>query len=141
MFMNFFCRYRPLKLDKRSKVAKNIKPEFFENMHLLTSNHLINLESHSMPVFLFKKIVPAMREELLFKKRISLLAINFLKKIVKVEGMKTLIFVGLHARRGDRLLNWINGKENINFNSFFVTTIDLHDHCIIVLSWGQIRMK
>lgn len=108
-----FLRYRPLKIDRRSKVAKNIKPQFFEDQDRVKTNHLINLESHSMPVFLFKQIIPAIKSELSFKKRISQLANKFFQKIVRAEEIINLIFVGLHARRGDRLLNWINGKETL----------------------------
>ena len=79
----------------------------------MKTNHLINLESHSMPVFLFKQIIPAIKNELPFKKRISLLTNKFFQKIVQAEEKSSLIFVGLHARRGDRLLNWINGKETL----------------------------
>ena len=109
-------RYRPLKLDKRSEVAKHIKSKFFEDQDLVKTNHLINLESHSMPVFLFKQVIPIIKKELLFKKRISQLANKFFQKIIRAEGLKKLTFVGLHARRGDRLLNWINGKETLVLN-------------------------
>ena len=54
-----------------------------------------------------------MKKELLFKKKINQLANRFYQKIVRAEGLRKLIFVGLHARRGDRLLNWINGKETL----------------------------
>ena len=119
-------RYRPLKLDKRSKVAKNIKSKFFEDEDLVKTNHLINLESHSMPVFLFKQVIPIMKKELLFKKRISQLANKFFQKITRAERLRKLIFVGLHARRGDRLLNWINGKETLVLNP--------HHQCFGVIS-------
>ena len=85
-------RYRPLKLDKRSEVAKHIKSKFFEDQDLVKTNHLINLESHSMPVFLFKQVIPIIKKELLFKKRISQLANKFFQKIIRAEGLKKLIF-------------------------------------------------
>ena len=110
LYLHRWSRHRPLLLDRRTQVARGLKQEFEENAAELSRNHLINLESHSMPVFLFKHIVHDVKRELSFKPKIQRLASNYLHSIS--DNNKTTVFVGIHARRGDRLLNWKHGEED-----------------------------
>ena len=110
LYLRRWSRHRPLLLDKRTQVARGLKQEFEENAAELSRNHLVNLESHSMPVFLFKHIVQDVKRELRFKPKIQRLASNYLHSIS--DNNKTTVFVGIHARRGDRLLNWKHGEED-----------------------------
>ena len=110
IYLRRWSRHRPLLLDRRTQVARGLKQEFQENAAELSRNHLVNLESHSMPVFLFKHIVQDVKRELRFKPKIQRLASNYLHSIS--DNNKTTVFVGIHARRGDRLLNWKHGEED-----------------------------
>ena len=110
IYLHRWSRHRPLLLDRRTQVARGLKQEFEENAAELSRNHLINLESHSMPVFLYKHIVQDVKRELRFKPKIQRLASNYLHSIS--DKNKTTVFVGIHARRGDRLLNWKHGEED-----------------------------
>ena len=97
-----------MQLDKKTKVGLRLKSEFEENVNFYRRNHLINLEPHSMPVFLYKNILLNLKKELRFKPKISNLAGKFLSSLD--QGERQVVFVGLHARRGDRILNWKHGK-------------------------------
>ena len=63
-----------------------------------------------MNYFDISDILPQLRKELIFKKRISYLANNMLQKIRHSEKNQNLIFVGIHARRGDRIQKWKQRK-------------------------------
>ena len=77
-----------------------------------------------MPVFLYKNIIDQVKKELAFKTRSeTMISIFFLKVTYRINNLATrffktifyqnkkIIYVGLHARRGDRLMNWKSGKE------------------------------
>ena len=51
-------------------------------------------------------ILPQLREELVFQNRFSTLAFAMLEQIRARERDKELVFVGIHARRGDRIHVW-----------------------------------
>merc|ERR1740137_192702 len=63
-----------------------------------------------MPVFLFKDILPELRKEFVFRKRILNLASKMFKQISDGQSDKKLIYVGIHARRGDRIRKWQDRK-------------------------------
>ena len=51
-----------------------------------------------------------MRKEFEFKERLASLAKSMLQKIRDKEEGKDLVFVGIHARRGDRIQKWRHRK-------------------------------
>ena len=51
-------------------------------------------------------ILPQLRQELVFKNKFSTLALTMFEQIRVREGAKELVFVGIHARRGDRIHVW-----------------------------------
>ena len=55
-------------------------------------------------------ILPQLREELVFKDNFAFLATKMLDQIASKEKEKELIFVGIHARRGDRIHVWKQRK-------------------------------
>ena len=93
-------------------MALEIHESFTKSVKFFQRNHVVNLEPHSMPVFLFGKILTRIRTELRFKGKIETAANMFLHQIKSV-ATKKIVFVGIHARRGDRLINWKNGKEGL----------------------------
>ena len=56
-----------------------------------------------MPQYFVLEILPQLRKEFIFKKRISYLVKKMLTQIRISEKGKNLVFVGIHARRGDRI--------------------------------------
>ena len=55
-------------------------------------------------------LLPQLRKEFVFKKRISYLVKKMLPQIRRSEKGKNLIFVGIHARHGDRIQAWNQRK-------------------------------
>ena len=55
-------------------------------------------------------ILPELRREFVFRKRIRTLASKMMKQIRAGQSDKNLIFVGIHARRGDRIRKWQERK-------------------------------
>lgn len=51
-------------------------------------------------------ILPKLREELVFQNQFSNLALTMLEHIHERERGRELVFVGIHARRGDRIHVW-----------------------------------
>ena len=51
-----------------------------------------------------------LRREFVFRKRIRTLASKMMKQIRAVQSDKNLVFVGIHARRGDRIMKWQERK-------------------------------
>ena len=116
-----------LKEDKRTGIATGLSEKFQQNPDYYSRNFLIGLGHHTMPVFLFKgginrfqnnlisilyllEILPQLRKEFVFKKRISYLANRMIQQIRKSEQKPNLVFVGIHARRGDRIQKWKQRK-------------------------------
>ena len=54
--------------------------------------------------------MPDLRREFVFRKRIRTLASKMMKQIRAGQRDKNLIFVGIHARRGDRIRKWQERK-------------------------------
>ena len=70
-----------------------------------------------------------MRQELVFQETFSTLALTMFEQIHAREGGKELVFVGIHARRGDRIHVWkqrlvrrLNKLNNVRYctESFFL---------------------
>ena len=59
---------------------------------------------------MFSGLLPQLRKEFVFKKRISYLVKKMLPQIRRSEKGKNLIFVGIHARHGDRIQVWNQRK-------------------------------
>ena len=107
-----WSRVTPLELHRQTKVGLRLSAEFEDNVKLYSRSHLINLQPHSMPLFLYKDILHSLKQELQFKPRIKNLATAFLSSLNEKD--KEMVFVGLHARRGDRILNWKHGKVTLS---------------------------
>lgn len=99
-------KVKPLKEDKRTGVATGLNERFSTNPDFYLRNFMVDLGSHTMPVFLFKDILPELKKEFVFRPRISRLARDMLNQIIDDQAVKNLIFVGIHARRGDRIRKW-----------------------------------
>ena len=84
-------------------------------------DHLVGLGAHSVPLFLIKgelqtvlaaklshhsEVLGEVRERLVFKDKILLLATNILRNITERSDKETVVVVGVHARRGDKLRVW-----------------------------------
>ena len=93
-----------LEIDKPTKVGLKIKDQFVENFSNYERNHVIMLGSHTMPIFLYKDILDTLIKEFQFRPGILNLARKFMNSL-KSETKET-VFVGIHARRGDRIYKW-----------------------------------
>ena len=60
----------------------------------------------SSVICILLEILPQLRQELVFKNKFSTLALTMFEQIRVREGAKELVFVGIHARRGDRIHVW-----------------------------------
>ena len=120
----------------RTGIATGYSSKFLKNPEYYSRNFLVGLGPHSNPLFLFKgkndkeiliiypnlvyiwpDILTQIRKELVFKANFAFLANKMLDQIISKEKGKELIFVGIHARRGDRIQVWKQrkvGKETLN---------------------------
>jgi hypothetical protein len=111
-------KLRGLKEDRRTGVSLGLSPKFEKNIEKYSRNHIVGLGPHTMPVFLYKDILPELKKEFIFKDKILNLASNFMKAIVEKEHGKNLVFVGIHARRGDRIQKWKHKAFGSTVGSF-----------------------
>ena len=105
-FQKKWKKVSALKSDKRTGVSLGLAPKFEKNSEKYSRNHLVGLGPHTMPVFLYKEVLPQLKKEFIFKDRILHLANNFMKAIKDKLKIKNIIYVGIHARRGDRIQKW-----------------------------------
>ena len=63
-------RVKPLEIHPSTQVATRLKQKFVENIEFYRHNHLINLGSHTMPVFLYNNMIKTIKKELKFKRKI-----------------------------------------------------------------------
>ena len=110
----------------RTGIATGYSSKFLRNPEYYSRNFLVGLGPHSTPLFLFKDILPQLREELVFKDNFAILATKMLDQITSKEKGKDLIFVGIHARRGDRIHVWKQRKVG---NNFFISLLINYFSC------------
>ena len=77
---------------------------FVENIDKYRYNHLIDLGTHTVPIYLYKEILPQLRQQFQFKSKFIFHAHKLLKYLR--DPQNTTVFVGVHARRGDHLHAW-----------------------------------
>ena len=93
---------RPLHLH-RTGVAVRLDKDWNPREH--AENHLVGLGPHSVPLFLFKEILPQMRQEMVFKDRLMVMAMDMIKAVTQ-DITQEPVLVGVHVRRGDKLRVW-----------------------------------
>ena len=107
---NKFKTINAFDIHKETKVGLNWNQDFLANASCYRRSHLVQLGPHSTPIFLFKDWLEQLRRELVFKRKFSVPAGKFLSSLAR-PGEKT-VYVGLHARRGDRLANWRSSRRH-----------------------------
>merc|ERR1719192_1286779 len=95
--------------------AVSVKSEFLSQVAAgnLSLGHVVRLGQHSNPIFLFKQILTELREELQFKTQIVSRARAMIDKIGQGGGDGQVVYVGVHARRGDRLQVWKSEHDQL----------------------------
>ena len=89
-------------------------------IHTLLS-HQIKLKSD---------ILPKLREELVFQNQFSNLALTMLGHIHERERGRELVFVGIHARRGDRIHVWKQRLVTRSLSLLFSNSQNQKPYCI-----------
>ena len=80
--------------DKATGVATGYSSKFLKNPDYYSRNFLVGLGPHSTPLFLFKDILPQLREELVFQENFSRLATDMLQvKIFSFCLKKYLVYL------------------------------------------------
>ena len=82
-----------LKEDKRTGIATGLTEDFTKNFRKYSRNFVVGLGPHTVPLFLFKEILPTLRKEFLFKQRFTFLSQKMLQEVKQRESAKNLIFV------------------------------------------------
>jgi hypothetical protein len=77
---------------------------FVENIDKYRYNHLIDLGTHTVPIYLYKDILPQLRQQFKIKSNLLFHAHKLLKYLRDPQNLT--VFVGVHARRGDHLHAW-----------------------------------
>ena len=102
------CCDKEFRLPKWEQVSSpsggRIYDGFVENIDKYRYNHLIDLGTHTVPLYLYKDILPELQQQFKIKSKYLFHAHKIFKYLQ--DPQKKTIFVGVHARRGDHLHAW-----------------------------------